>query len=325
MRSYSWTGNDKMDDDIVSNNTPSLLQNGHHLFIAFNKAASGSSSNNVLMMASYDQNNNNNKWNNPGAVLSDGNKVFTTHGPSLTVHDGTYYLIYADSSSSNKVAIISSQDLKNWSKVMYFKIKNQIFSSSSAISSVWIENTCYVSFQDAATNSITLISTDMKTSRTISVPNLPSSPGTPALAASHNSLHLFYRYDNSNSSYIYWQVYSATSGSWTNKGCVTNNEVKQSVGTPKSTSSIAVVIEQNDDITIFYGAHDVDNQKTVNWATYSAGHNVWSGGVSLPRMKNDNKPPFMQKSPAAIALPGGGVYVAYISRSDDNVRWASRT
>jgi hypothetical protein len=325
MRSFSWTGNDKMDDDIVSNNTPSLLQNGHHLYIAFNKAASGSSSNNTLMMASYDQNNNDNNWNNPSAVSSNGSTVFTAHGPSLTVHSGTYYLVYADSSSNNNVGFISSTDLKNWSKVMYFKNNNLTFSANSAISSVWIGNTCYICFQDATTNSITLISTDMSTSRTISIPNLPTSPGTPTLAASGSNLYLFYRYDNSNSSYIYWQIYNTSSGTWTNKGCVTNNGIKHSVGTPKATSSIAAVVEANSDITIFYGAHDVDDQKTVNWATYSTAHGVWSGGVSLPRMKNDSQPPFMQKSPAAIALPGGGVYVAFISRSDDSVRWASRT
>jgi hypothetical protein len=277
------------------------------------------------MMASYDQNNNDNNWNNPAAVSSNGSTVFTAHGPSLTVHSGTYYLVYADSSGSNKVGFISSTDLKNWSKVMYFKNNNLTFSSNSAISSVWIGNTCYICFQDAATNSITLISTDMSTSRTINVPNLPTRPGTPTLVASGSNLYLFYRYDNSNSSYIYWQIYNTSSGVWTNKGCVTNNGIKHSVGTPKATSSIAAVVEENGDITIFYGAHDVDDQKTVNWATYSAAHSVWSGGVSLPRMKNDSQPPFMRKSPAAIALPGGGVYVAFISRSDDSVRWASRT
>lgn len=325
MRAFSWTGNDKMDDDIVSNSTPSLLQNGHHLYIAFNKAASGSSSNNVLMVASYDQNRNDNNWGNPVAVSSNGNKVFTAHGPGLTVHSGTYYLVYADASNGNKVGIISSTDLKNWSKTLYFKINNQTFSSNSAISSVWIGNTCYISFQDAATKSITLIATDMNTSRTISVPNLPSGPGTPSLAGSGSSLYLFYRYDDSHSSYIYWQIYNTSSGVWTNKGCVTNDGIKHSVGTPKSTSAVAAIVEANGDITIFYGARDVNDQKTINWATYSIAHHVWSGGVSLPRMKKDSKPPFMQKSPAAIALPGGGAYVAFISRSDNTVRWAART
>jgi len=160
---------------------------------------------------------------------------------------------------------------------------------------------------------------------TINVPNLPSGPGTPTLAASGSNLYLFYRKDDSNSSYVYWQVYNTSSGVWTNKKCVTNDGIEQSVGTPKATSSVAAIVEANGDITIFYGAHNVDNQKTVNWATYSIAHDVWSGGVSLPRMKKDNQPPFMQKSPAAIALPGGGAYVAFISRSDNSVRWASRT
>lgn len=325
MRSFSWTGNDKMDDDIVSRNTPSLLQNGHHLFIAFNKSAGDSSSNNALMMASYDQNNNDNNWNNPVAVSSNGHAVFTAHGPSLTVHSGTYYLIYADASNSNKVCFISSTDLKNWSKAKYVVSHDQAYSSNSAISSVWIGNTCYVCFQNAATHSITLVSTDMSAVNTISVPNLPSGPGTPTLAASGSNLYLFYRYDDSNSSYIYWQIYNTSSGVWTDKGYVTNDGIEHSVGTPKATSSVAVIVEENGDITIFYGAHDVDNQKTVNWATFSTAHNVWSGGVSLPRMKNDDQPPFMQKSPAAIALSGGGAYVAFVSRSDDSVRWASRT
>ncbi|MGN6352003.1 MAG: metallophosphoesterase [Parafilimonas sp.] len=325
MRSFSWTGNDKMDNDIVSNNTPSLLQNGHHLFIAFNKAASGSNSNNELMMASYDQNNNDNNWSNPVAISSNGHTVFTAHGPSLTVHNGTYYLIYADSSNSNKVGFISSTDLKNWSSPRYVVSNNQTRSSGSAISSVWIGNTCYIAFQDTATKSITLISTDMGNVSTINVPNLPSGLGTPTLAASGSNLYLFYRKDDSNSSYIYWQIYNTSSGVWTNKKCVTNNGIEQSVGTPKATSSVAAIVEANGDITIFYGAHNVDNQKTVNWATYSIAHDVWSGGVSLPRMKKDNQPPFMQKSPAAIALPGGGAYVAFISRSDNSVRWASRT
>ncbi|WP_449439282.1 metallophosphoesterase family protein [Pedobacter steynii] len=325
MRSFSWTGNDKMDNDIVSNNTPSLLQNGHHLYIAFNKAASGSNSNNALMMASYDQENNDNNWNNPVAISANGKTVFSAHGPSLTVHSGTYYLICADSSNSNNVGYISSTDLKNWSKVMYFKSNNQIFSSNSAISSVWIGNTCYVCFQDAATKSITLLSTDLSNISKINVPNLPSSPGTPTLTAWGSNLYLFYRFDDSNTSYIYWQIYNTTSGSWTNKGCVTNNDIKNKVGTPRATSSIAAVVEANGDITIFYGAHNVDDQKTVNWATYSTAHKVWSGGVSLPRMKNDSKPPFMSKSPAAIALPDGGVYVAFISRSDNSIRWASRS
>lgn len=325
MRSFSWTGNDKMDDDIVSRNTPSLLQVGHHLFIAFNKAASGSSSNNALMLATYDQNRNDNNWDNPSTVYADGKSVFTAHGPSLTAHGGMYYLIYADASNSNQVGFISCTDLKNWSKAQYFKSNGLIPSSNSAISSVWNGNTCYVSFQDAATRSITLIATDMTTVRTISVPNLPSGPGTPTLAASGSNLYLFYRYDDSGSSYIYWQIYNTSSGTWTNKDCVTNNNIKHSVGTPKATSSVAAIVETNGDITIFYGAHNVDDQKTVNWATYSIAHQVWSGGVSLPRMKKDEKPPFMRKSPAAIALPDGGAYVAFISRSDDSVRWASRT
>lgn len=324
MRGYSWTGNDKMDDDIVANNTPCLLQNGHHLYIAFNKSSSGNS-NNALMIASYDQNDNDNDWNNPVAVSANGSAVYTAHGPSLTVHNGTYYIIYADSSNGNNVCFISSTDLSRWTSPSYFKNNNIRFCSNSAISSVWIGNTCYLTFQDAATNSITMLSTNMSTSSVITVPNLPSSPGTPSLAASDANLYLFYRYDNSNSSYIYWQIYTPSSNRWTNVGCVTNDGIKHSVGTPKSTSSVSAIVEANGDITLFYGAHDVDDQKTVNWTTYNLASGTWSGGVSLPRMKNDSQPPFMRKSPAAVALPGGGVYVAFISRSDDSVRWASRT
>jgi hypothetical protein len=317
-----WSGNKKVNgSDIESKNAPSLTQSGHHLYMAFNDTDDGQ-----IKLSSYDLNTNNNDWADHTNVSAGGNAIYTDHTPSITYYNSCFYILYADSNNNDTLTYVSNSggSLGTWSSPKLLGSSSVNYQVDSGISTVWIGGQCYFCFTDKNSTTIIVGHTDFSTITILNLPWKPVDIDNPTITASGTTLQLFYT-SSTEPSYITWASLDTPNSTWTQHYWINNGSIAHTPGTPQATTGLSAVVESNGNITVFYGNKNVDGDKTINWVTYApAPSSLWSGGVSLPRLSGDKATPFMQHSAASIALSGGGIYLLFVSRSDDTVRYVVR-
>ncbi|MDO8971040.1 MAG: hypothetical protein Q7U74_10160, partial [Saprospiraceae bacterium] len=135
----------------------------------------------------------------------------------------------------------------------------------------------------------------------------------------NNVLYLIYA-DKNNSNHIASMTYNGSS--WSSSHAV-NNGVSSSTASsayPKAHDNISAVTEADGKVTAYYRGKD----NGIFWLTYDPTHNVWYGGVSLPRIHDDKDVPMTSDSAGSVGL-SNGVFLAFSGKSSSDIRWVRRT
>lgn len=306
MKGQTWSGNNKISDgNIECQNTPGLCFDGTNINMAYRNT------NDNLHYAKFD----------PGlnSIHNSDLNINTSHSPTITEQNGTLYIAFSYQDDNNNLCYITYSN-GNWSNATYVEDSNKNKKAvGSGISSVWLGSDLYIAFVQDGTDNICLAKLSGGHWSYITPPGSPESDDLgPALAVSNGILYLIYA-DKNNHNRISYMTYNGSG--WTQHGLVCN-------GTSNSTAdmayaqahdNISACTEPDGKVTAVYRA----GGKTINWLTYDPGTSLWTGGVSLPRIKDDTDVPMTSESAGVTGL-SDGIYLAFRGKSTNDVRWVRR-
>jgi hypothetical protein len=308
MKSQVWSGNSKFTDvNIKCQNTPALCTDNSKIYMAYRNDG-----NDNLHCCDFDISLSNPHDKDLGFNID--------HSPAIVNKDGVRYILFSDKDDDSKLSYIKYESGAWGSGHHINDASSNNIKVGSGISAVWMGSTLYVAFVEKGTDNIRVVKYNGSTwSYTTPGGNPESDQLTPGLAVSNNVLYLIYA-DKNNGNHIAYMTYNGSS--WSSSHAV-NNGVSGSTASsayPKAHDNISAVTEADGKVTAYYRGKD----NGIFWLTYDPTHNVWYGGVSLPRINDDKDVPMTSDSAGSVGL-SNGVFLAFSGKSSSDIRWVRRT